>query len=248
MENSGKAYINNLSIDCVIFGFHNNKLKVLLLKLKNNAGYSLPGGFIRIDETIEEAARKELKNRTGLENIFLRQFYVFSDLDRAENNPVIQILRDRKVYDESSLKYFDKRFITIGFFALVEYTKVVPVPDIISESCEWMNLDDDIPIMLDHRKIIKMAHVALKKQINNSPIGINLLPDKFTLPELQRLYETILGTKLDRRNFQRRIHAYNILHKLNEKRRGGAHKSPYLYKFNKKRYQFALENGLMNNW
>lgn len=248
MQQRYKGYITNLSLDCVIFGFHKKDLKVLLLKLKNNSGYSLPGGFIRMDETIEEAAENELNNRTGLSNIYLRQFHVFSELERSKNNPIIRILESEGIFEKSDLGYFKNRFISIGFYALVDYTKVVPVPDSISEGCEWRNIEDDIPVMLDHGKIIRTARTALQRHINNSPVGINLLPKKFTMTELQYLYEAILDTSLDRRNFHRRMLSYNILDRLDEKRKGGAHKSPYLYKFNKKRYQLALDEGLMNSW
>ena len=249
VKGSEQLYLYNVMVDCVIFGFGSSQLKFLLLKLKNNAGYSLPGRLIRYHDTVEKAAEIELQERTGLKNIYLRQFNVFSKVDRFNNNPITQIVKEEfPDASEEDLDYFRDRFISIGFYALVDYTKVDPKPDRISDSCIWVNIDDSIPLILDHREIIKTAHATLKNQINTRPIGMNLLPKKFTMPELQILYELILEKKLDRRNFQRRILSYNILDKLDEKRRGGAHKSPYLYKFNTKRYYQALEHGLINNW
>ena len=241
-----KEFLDHISLDCVIFGFHDSELKVLTLHLKYSKKYALPGGFLKKDETLESAAKRVLKERTGLDNIFLKQFKVFSDLLRAKTNPALE---DLKASGHSpNLEFFEKRFISVGFYALVDYTKVEPKHDSFSDKCEWKNVNDDVSYMLDHKKIIDKAHEVLRVQLSYQPIGYNLLPEKFTMPELQKLYESILGKQLDRRNFQRKILSYKILNKLNERRKGGAHKSPYLYEFNLENYQKALNEGFSGGW
>lgn len=239
-------FLDNISLDCVVFGFHENELKVLLLHLKLNKEFALPGGFIKKEETLEDAAKRVLKERTSLDNIFLKQFKVFSAPERSKTNKAIQDMIESGSHPD--MEFFAKRFIAIGLYALVDFTKVNPIPDFFSDSCEWKNLGEDIPYFLDHKTIISEALEELRFQLNNQPIGYNLLPRKFTMPELQKLYETILNKKLDRRNFQRKILSYKILNKLKERKTGGAYKSPYLYEFDLKKYQIALEKGLSGSW
>lgn len=239
-------FLDHISLDCVIFGFHDNDLKVLVLNYKSTKEYALPGGFMRLDESLEDAAKRVLIQRTGLDNIFLKQFRVFSEPGRAKMNPAVKDMIDAGI--DVNEAFFDQRFITVGFYALVEYTKVNPMPDELSGSCDWMSINSENKLILDHNKIINKALDVLRLQLNNQPIGYNLLPEKFTMPELQKLYETILGKELDRRNFQRRILSYKILNKLEERRKGGAYKSPFLYEFNLENYQKALNDGLSGGW
>ncbi len=243
---NSQTYLSNISLDCVIFGFHENELKVLLLKLRHSDCYALPGGFLHYEETVEDAGERILKLRTGLDNIFLKQFNVYSDPKRSELNPTLKEMV--RLNPNADVSFFESRFISIGLFALLEYTLVKPTPDELSTSCDWVSIDQIENTMLDHADIIKGALKTLRKQINYTPIGYNLLPQKFTMPEMQSLYETILGKKLDRRNFQRKMNAYNILNKLDEKREGVAHKAPFLYEFNQKNYEEALKNGFNNSW
>lgn len=239
-------FLDHISLDCVVFGFNENELKVLLLHLKYTKEYALPGGFLKKEETLEDAAKRVLKERTGLDNIFLKQFNVFSDPERSKTNKAIQdIIQSGSNPD---VEFFSKRFISVGFYALVDFTKVKPTPDFFSDRCEWKNLKENIPYLLDHKQIISEALGVLRLQLNHQPIGFNLLPKKFTMPELQNLYETILGKQLDRRNFQRKILSYKILNKLQERKTGGAYKSPFFYEFNLERYQQSLEKGLSGNW
>lgn len=239
-------FLDHISIDCVIFGFHENDLKVLTLQMKYTKEHALPGGFMKATESLEDAAARILKERTGLDNIFLKQFKVFSQPGRAKTNPAIKDLIDSGA--DPDLKFFDQRFISVGFYALVEYTKVNPTPDFFSDKCDWIGINDEVSLMLDHRDMIDEALKVLRLQLSYQPIGLKLLPQKFTMPELQKLYEAILGKELDRRNFQRKILSYKILNKLDERRTGGAYKSPYLYEFNIEKYQKALENGLSGGW
>ena len=146
------------------------------------------------------------------------------------------------------MEWFEKRFISIGMYALVDFTKVIPVPDYFSEEAVWKCLDEIGTLMLDNNLIVQKALNTLRIQIGYQPIGYNLMPEKFTMPELQSLYETILGKTLDRRNFQRKILSFDILTKLPETKKGGAHKAPFLYEFNLENYKKALENGLFGGW
>ncbi len=241
-----KEFLDHISLDCVIFGFHNNELKVLTLHLTHTKEYALPGGFLKMEETLEEAAKRVLQERTGLENIFLKQFRVFSEPERSKTNPATQDIIHSGGHPD--MEFLSKRFITVGFYALVDFTKVKPTPDYFSDRCEWKNISEEAPYILDHKKIISRALDVLRLQLSYQPIGYNLLPEKFTMPELQKLYETILGKELDRRNFQRKILSYKILNKLDERKKGGAYKSPYLYEFNLENYQKALNNGLSGAW
>jgi len=242
-----ELYHPGLSLDCVIFGFHDSQMQVLLLKMKHTDRWALPGGFMLKEESLEDAAYRVLKDRTGLENIFLNQFHVFGDPKRAEKNYNEKLLNDAPM-GESLKTFFKQRFVTVGYYALVDFSHTVPRPDDISDECLWWNLHEVPPLIIDHPKILNKALETLRLQINYQPIGYNLLPEKFTMPELQKLYETILGKSLDRRNFQRKMLGYNILKKLGETRKGGAHKAPYLYSFDIENYNKALAQGLQGEW
>ncbi|MCB0602801.1 MAG: NUDIX hydrolase [Saprospiraceae bacterium] len=237
-----------LSVDCVIFGFHENELKVLLLKLLHNKDWALPGGFVLADEDLDRAAVRVLKERTGLDQIFLRQFHTFGDLSRNLPGHAEKLVHSQVIHP-SLQSWFDQRFITVGYYALVEYSQVEePRPDFFSESCHWFSIRDLPEVMLDHHDILTKALETLRVQLKYQPIGLNLMPEKFTMPELQALYETLLEKKLDRRNFQRKMLSYDILIRTDEFRQGGAHKAPVLYAFNEEKYQLALQHGLNTIW
>lgn len=241
-----KDFLDHVSLDCVIFGFHENQLKVLLLLMKYTKEWALPGGFVKKNELMEVAASRVLKERTGLDNIFLKQFHVFSDPERSKSNPAVQDLE--KSGTNEGLEWFSQRFISVGFYALVDYEKVKPTHDFFSDKCEWKSIEEISHLMMDHEKILQKALETVRLHLSYQPIGYNLLPEKFTMPELQKLYETILGRKLDRRNFQRKILSYKILNKLEERKTGGAYKSPYLYEFNIENYNKALKEGFSGSW
>ena len=238
-----ELYLDHISIDCVVFGFHEGQMKVLLLKSKNVDGWQLPGGFVQKEEPLDMAANRILATRTGIDEIFLQQFHVFGDPDRNRLH--------REMYSETIPKknnFFAQRFISAGYYALVDFFDVNPTPDELSEICTWRDMDDLPAFLLDHELIFRTALDTLRLQLSYQPIGYNLMPKEFTMPELQKLYETILGKKLDRRNFQRRILAFGILNKLPQTRKGGAHKAPYLYSFDLENYQAALKEGLKSGW
>ncbi len=247
LDHAAERYHPGLSVDCVIFGFHEGELKVLLLKMKHAAHWALPGGFVERDEHVDKAASRVLENRTGLKDIFLQQFYLFGDPDRHDHKLDLELFK-QSGRDPVREHWFLQRFVTVGYYALIEFSKASPRPDYISDACEWKAMDELPEMILDHRQILERAHETLRFQINYQPIGYNLLPKKFTMPELQSLYETILGKKLDRRNFQRKMLAYGILKDLGERRKGGAHKAPYLYSFDLKNYNSALQKGLKGSW
>jgi 8-oxo-dGTP diphosphatase len=240
-------FLPSLSVDCVIFGFHENQLKVLLLKHRYLNIWALPGGFIYKDEPTDAAAYRVLKERTGLNEIFLQQFHAFGEPERSEKEFHLQDLK-RDGIDVNEDHWILQRFVTIGYYALVEYSKVNPAPDTLSENYTWWDIHKVPELMLDHRKILDKALAILRKQLNYQPVGYNLLPEKFTMPELQKLYETILDKKLDRRNFQRKILSFQILRRLTETKKGVPHKAPYLYSFELKKYLKALNEGLNEGW
>ena len=190
-----EVYLRHISIDCVIFGFYNNELKVLLLKAGYANKWALPGGFVLKEEHMDQSAERILKMRTGLDKIYMHQFYVFSDPGRSTKKINQQFLKNVGINAEKSWMF--ERFITVGYTALVDFTKVIPVPDNISDACEWFSIS-----------------------------------------------ETILNRKLDRRNFQRKIEATGILKRLNETKKGVAHKAPFYYKFELPKYEKALKAGL----
>ena len=236
-------FMPGLSIDNVVFGFHDNRLKVLLLQNKSNRKWILPGGYIFRDEELENAALRILGERTGLNEIYLQQFHVFGSTGRTKEKYLKETMKMMGVnLPENS--WILQRFVTIGFYALVEFEKVEPEPDEFSSEIKWWELDNLPDLMFDHEDIIQTAIKDIRLKINHQPIGYNLLPKEFTLKNLQSIYETILDRKLDRANFNRKILSYGILDKKEKQYGGGAHKAPYLYSFNKKAYFEALKNGL----
>jgi ADP-ribose pyrophosphatase YjhB (NUDIX family) len=217
--------IHYLSIDGVIFGFHQNQLKVLLLRWKGTDEWSLPGGFIRKAEPVDVAAQRAMQERTGLNKLYLQQFHVFGETVRYDQEDTW-----RRINLPVKGVNWSERTISIGYYALVEHSKVVPTPDFLTEECRWWTIDEIPSLLFDHNNIIEIALQALRKQLNDQPIS-HLLPETFTIPELQRLHETILGQPLDARNFYKKIMASNQLERLPERRTGTPHKAPYLYRF-----------------
>src|ERR1700761_8558129 len=149
LERATRDYLAHISLDCVVFGFHAGALKILLLKMKHEEKRALPGGFVERDETIEEAAIRVLRERTGLENVFLQQFSVFSDPKRSNPEERPQSLLKAGIPIEKT-GFFAQRFISVGFYALVEFSQVVPRPDMLSDTCDWYNLEDRGPLIIDH--------------------------------------------------------------------------------------------------
>lgn len=228
--------LSELSIDCVVFGFHDDQLKVLLLRAKGTEVWSLPGGWIFKTEHLEDAAYRILKERTGLDSIFLQQFHTFGANNRYQGREIMA-----KLGLPPEQNFFPERAVSIGYYALVEYSLVDPKTDMMTEECRWWDINEIPDLLFDHNDITSTALKTLRRQFNYAPIGFNLLPEKFTLVELQKLHETILGgDPLDRRNFQKKMLSYDFLERLEERKTGGAHKAPYLYCFNPEKYEAYL--------
>lgn len=231
----GRGFLPGLSIDCVIIGFHEGQLKVLLLQFKNTDAFALPGGFIHETEDLDEAARRILRERTGLYDIYLDQFHVFGAENRRDADTQRQLMASvgRPLTDNHWLL---RRFVSISYYALVDFTKASPTPDVLSDSCAWYDLNSLPGLIFDHTAMVQKALETLRSQLDEKLIDLNrraapLLPDTFTMADLQRLYETILGKPLQRTNFQRKILSLGVLERLEKKMSGGAHKAPYLYRF-----------------
>jgi ADP-ribose pyrophosphatase YjhB (NUDIX family) len=233
-----------VSIDCVIFGFHAGLLKVLLLKLKKAERWALPGGFIRKEESVDESAVRVLQERTGLSEIFLQQFAFFGEAKRGQQGHA-EWMVGQGIIPAGLQAWFEQRFITLCYYALVEYAHVPdPQPDQISELCDWYALEDLPPLMLDHAHIIEQAHLTLQRHLRTKPIGLNLMPQQFTMPELRALYEAILQKPLDRRNFQRKMLSLGILTRKGKRQDGRPNKSPWLYEFDEAKYAEAVREGI----
>lgn len=223
-------FMHGVAIDAVIFGFHERQLKVLILEYRNTGLYALPGGFVGIREDLNQAALRVVRDRTGLSEIFLEQFYCFGDYSRFDNKPMKAIMLANGE-NPGKDHWLLQRFISVGYYALVDFTKAIPSPDSISDSCEWYELNK-VPVLIqDHHKIILAALENLRTQLDKKLIGFKLLPDQFTMSDIQAVYETILGRKLLRPVFQRKMLGLGILKRLAKKKTGKAHKAPYLYRF-----------------
>lgn len=221
----------HISVDSVVFGFHENQLKVLLLKVTALQKWLLPGGFVFRNENLIDAAQRVLRERTGAERIYLQEFGSFGNANRYD--------RIADQYDDDM--WHKQRFISIGFYALVDYSQVKLKADPYSDYCEWKNIDELPELALDHQQIYDMALTTLREQMSYKPIGINLLPAYFTLGELQRLYETILGKTLNRGNFYRRIMKFDMLIRQEDRLKDETHKSSHLYSFNPVKYYQSLQ-------
>ena len=230
--------VPQLTLDCVIFGFDHGELKVLLVKWKGTSYWSLPGGIVLQNESLDESASRILNQRTGLEDIFLRQFHTFGGLDRYDRNDVAE-----KLAEVIPVHMWYDRAISVGYYALVNYAHVYPTPDELSDSCEWRGLDELPDLLFDHSQILQSALGHLRKEIGHQPVGLNLLPPKFTMPEMMRLYEVVLGRRIDPRNFQKKILKSGVVIKSEEVKKGTAHRSPFLYSFDKEKYEDVLQSG-----
>lgn len=237
-----------ISIDCVIIGFNAGTLNVLLNKFVDFEKWMIPGGFVHTDENLNDAATRILKTRTGLDKIFLSQFYTFGDCNRttkAENTHIL----DNGTYEFTSSEWFLKRFISVGYFALVDCSKIDLSIMPAQEEVKWFRIDNIPELYADHNKIVEHALVSIRKQLDYIPFGLELLPEKFALSELRLVYETLLGKELDRRNFQRKIMTLDILEKLEEVRKNWGHRTATLYSFNEEKYRKAVEEGIsLVNW
>jgi 8-oxo-dGTP diphosphatase len=213
-----------LTVDCVVFGLDEEDLKVLLIQrdLPPFEGrWALPGGFVRTDETLEDAARRELSEETGLKRVYLEQLYTIGDVDRDPR----------------------ERVVTVAYYALVKLSdhRVHAATD--ARQAAWFALDDLPDLAFDHDKILTMAHERLRGKVRYRPIGFELLPEKFALRQLQHLYEAVIDRALDKRNFRKKILSMDILVELDEVETDVAHRAARLYRFDRKKYRRMTKQG-----
>ncbi len=213
-----------LCVDCVVFGLDDDGLRVLLVErgLEPFKGtWALPGGFVHVGESLEQAARRELEEETGLSDIFLEQLYSFGSPNRDPREHVV----------------------SVAWYALVNIRdhRIVAATDAVS--AQWHDVDALPELAFDHAEILRVALQRLRGKVRYRPIGFALLPGSFTLRQLQHLYETLLGAPLDKRNFRKKVLAFGFLEDTGEREQNVARRPAQLYRFNRQRYQQLEEDG-----
>ncbi len=196
------------------------------------------------EESLSQAAARILEERTTLNNIFLQQFYTFGDNEDRVLGWRSKIFDPEFIREYGADNWLLKRTIGIGYYALIEFSKANIRPDIMYDEFVWRSVAELPALLFDHNEMVEKALETMRFQLYHQPIGYNLLPEIFTLPEIQSLYETILGKSLHRRNFPTKLMSLGILFKTGEKRKIGQHRSPFLYRFDKEKYEAALKSGI----
>ncbi len=214
-----------LTSDCVVFGLDQDDLKILLIQralppFENE--WALPGGFIHIGEDIDDCARRELEEETGLKNVYLEQLATIGIPDRDPREHVV----------------------TVAYFALVNLIEHPPTAATDARNAAWFSFDDLPTLAFDHKKILELARQRLRGKVRYQPIGFELLPKKFTLTQLQHLYELILEQPLDKRNFRKKVIKLGILAETNEVEKDVARRAARLYRFDRSRYQKLQKQGI----
>ncbi|WP_020533856.1 NUDIX hydrolase [Flexithrix dorotheae] len=212
-----------IAVDCIIFGFENGELKLLLIKRNFEPAkgkWSLMGGFLSEKETLDNAAKRILDNLTGLSKIYMEQVYGFSQPDRDPGERVISVA----YYALIRINEFDNKLIE-------------------EHGAKWISVNEIPNLIFDHNKMVENAFKKLQWSTRYKPIGFELLPEKFTIPELQALYEAIQQKNYDRRNFSKKILSMGFIDRLDEKQKGFSKKGAYYYKFNKQKYDELSEQG-----
>jgi 8-oxo-dGTP diphosphatase len=213
-----------VTVDCVVFGLDQADLKVLLIQRRLEPfqhAWALPGGFVRVDETLDEAARRELAEEAGVTDVYLEQLYTFGDLDRDPR----------------------ERVVTVAYYALAKLSdhRIRAATDAMGVG--WFSLDELPKLAFDHAEIVSRAHERLRGKVRYAPIGFELLPARFTLTQLQRLYELVLGAELDKRNFRKKILSMDLLVETDQVEQGVRHRAARLYRFDKKKYEKLTRQG-----
>ncbi len=212
------------AVDCIIFGFDGFQLKLLLVHRDidpEKGKWSLMGGFVQANESLDEAAYRVLQGWTGIQEVYLEQVQTFGQVQR---DPI-------------------ERVISTAYYALINLQDYDPHL-LVDHNAEWFPVDQAPPLIFDHGHMVQAARHRLQEKAAIQPIGFALLPPQFTLQQLQRLYETISGISLDKRNFTRRIHGLGILRQLDEKEKSSSKKGAFLYEFDEKAYQLLLSEGV----
>ena len=213
-----------LTVDCVVFGLDEGDLKVLLIErgLEPFKGkWALPGGFVRVDETLEAAAGRELEEETGVRDVFLEQLFTFSSIKRDPR----------------------ERVVSVAYYALVNLADHITRAATDASDAKWFPATKPPKLAFDHGEILSLALVRLRGKLRYEPIGFELLPKKFTLTQLQHLYETVLGMQIDKRNFRKKVLSFDFLQALKETQREGAHRPAQLYRFNPAKYDRLKKQG-----
>lgn len=213
-----------LTVDCVVFGYDEGELKVLLIErgLEPFKGrWALPGGFVRVDETLDEAARRELAEEAGLHNVFLEQLYTFGGIHRDPR----------------------ERVVSVAYFALVKLSDHRAKAATDAANAEWFPVSKTPKLAFDHADILATALARLKGKVRYQPIGFELLPAKLTLSQLQQLYEAVLETKLDKRNFRKKVLGFGLLIAQKETQMVGRHRPAQLFRFNAGKYEKLKKRG-----
>lgn len=225
MEDVATFFKSAFSVDNIIFGFDEGDLKVLLIKRGTapfNGQWALPGDLVYPNEDLETAASRVLEELTGLKKVYLEQVYTFGAVDR---HPL-------------------GRVITISYFSLIKISNFQLTPASFAKKAKWHSVEhaENLNLAFDHNLILNKCFNALKNKVRVRPVGFELLPPKFTLTELQHLYEAVLQTNLDKRNFRKKILSMNLLVDLDEMQEGVPHRPAKLYRFEEERYhQFEAE-------
>lgn len=232
--------IKNVSVDCVIFGFDGNNLNILLIDriLKEKDGsvkfkdHTLLGYHIDRRDDLDVAATSILHNLTGLKNVYLEQVFTSGDPNRLKSP------RDKEWIESLGLD-IDERTITIVYYSLIDTTKIKlsEANKSAERKAEWFPIDQLPEVGFDHKELIKKTLEKLKEKALLEPVVFELLPEKFTISQLQRLYEAILGTTFDRRNFRKKLMQMRYIIPLNEKQQGVAHKPAQLFFFSREVYE-----------
>ena len=208
-----------LTVDCVIFGLdESHKLKVLLIQRAHapfKGQWVLPGGFVDMEEGLEAAALRELEEETGVKGVFIEQLYTFGDPGRDPRG----------------------RVVSVAYFALVNLEEHPVEASSDARRVKWFETDNQPQLAFDHKNILQVAIARLRAKVRYQPIGFELLPEKFTIPQLKILYDAIYQKELDRRNFRKKILSMNILEKLDEKDKTSSRKGAFLYRFDKAKYE-----------
>ncbi|MFC0345287.1 NUDIX hydrolase [Epilithonimonas hispanica] len=213
-----------VAVDCIIFGFDGENLKILLVQRNfepKMGEWSLMGGFIGDEETSDEAAQRVLNTLTGLENIYLEQLNSYTQIDREPT----------------------ARIMSISYYALINIEKNIQINE--KYSAKWFDLKDRPDLIFDHNDMVKDAVLRLRRRATTRPIGFELLPKKFTMKDLQNLYEAIFDEKYDKRNFTNKINALDVLVKTAEKDMSSSKKGSFLYTFDEEKYNKKIAEGFM---
>lgn len=225
-----------ISVDCVVFGYDSERLNVLLVERKLDhlqelgvaSDWTLTGNHIYQNETLDDAAKRVLFDLTGLKNVYLEQFRAFAHPER--------LLRKR---DQVWLKSIGlnpaHRVVTVGFIALLETQKVTL--QWMGRNVKWFPLDQVEELAFDHNEILQKARIALRQRMKHEPIALELLPQKFTLSQLQQVYEQILGAPLDKRNFRKKVNRMKYVIALDERQQNVPHKPAQYYRFDREIYE-----------